>query len=96
MSNKDVFHFYLKRSGWPLTDSVGYCSGKKSFCPRCGSDKIIIFFKPGFLGIKQGRWCDLMDKNNFKLCDDFNIIKKSNYNPNWVCKNCYNGGVILK
>jgi len=90
------FHFYIKRDGWPLTPSVGYCPGKKLHCPQCDSKKICIFFKPGFLGIRMGEWCRFLDKNNFELCDDYKIILKNNYTPNWVCKNCYNGGVIIK
>jgi len=90
------FHFYLKRPGWPLTDVVGYCPGIPLNCPKCGSERISIFFKPGFIGKKQSPWCDLMDKGNFSLCNDYEIIIKSNYNPNWICKNCYDGGVILK
>jgi transcription elongation factor Elf1 len=95
MSDDDTFHFYLKRSDWPLTYEVGYCPGKKFYCPRCNSDKVSIFFKPGFLGIENGKWCDYMDEKKFELCDDYQIIKKSNYHPNWICKNCYNCGVIL-
>mgnify|MGYP003975499093 FL=1 len=90
------FHFYLKRDGWPLTPHVGYCPGIKLFCPRCDYEKICIFFNPGFIGKEQTPWCELMDTGNFSLCNDYEIIKKSNYNPNWICKNCYDVGVILK
>ena len=76
------FHFYLKRPGWPLTDVVGYCPGIPLNCPKCGSERISIFFKPGFIGKKQSPWCDLMDKGNFSLFNDYEIIKKINYNPN--------------
>ncbi|MBT4327799.1 MAG: hypothetical protein HOD60_12995 [Candidatus Nitrosopelagicus sp.] len=95
-NSKDTFHFYLKRDGWPLNDVVGYSPGIKLNCPKCDSEKISIFFKPGFIGKEQTPWCDLMDDGNFLLCNDYEIIKKSNYNPNWNCKNCYDGGVILK
>ena len=95
-NSNDTFHFYLKREGWPLNDVVGYSPGIKLNCPKCDSEKISIFFKPGFIGKEQTPWCDLMDDGNFLLCNDYEIIKKSNYNPNWNCKNCYDGGVILK
>ena len=95
-NSDDTFHFYLKRDGWPLNDVVGYSPGIKLNCPKCNSEKISIFFKPGFIGKEQTPWCDLMDDGNFLLCNDYEIIKKSNYNPNWNCKNCYDGGVILK
>jgi len=95
-NSDDTFHFYLKRDGWPLNDVVGYSPGIKLNCPKCNSDKISIFFKPGFIGKEQTPWCNLIDDGNFSLCNDYEIIKKSNYNPNWNCKNCYDGGVILK
>jgi len=94
--SENKFQFYLKRDGWALTDEVGYCTGKKSSCPTCNSDKISIFFKPGFLGKENGKWCDYMDNNDFTLCNDYKIILKSNFNPNWVCKDCHDCGVISK
>ena len=98
MNNRDCnsFHFYIKRPGWPMTYLVAYCPGVKLNCPRCDSEKITIFFKPGFIGKKQNIWCEIMDENNFELCDNYDLIMKCNYHPNWICKNCYNGWVILK
>ena len=90
------FHFYIKREGWPLTYMVGYCPGIKLNCPTCNSEKISIFFKPGFIGKEQTPWCKLMDTGNFSLCNAYEIIMNSNYSPNWICKDCYDGGVILK
>lgn len=89
------FQFYLKREGWPITDLVAYCPGFKKTCSRCKSDKICIFFKPGFIGKETSKWCEYMDEGNFELCDDYKIILTKNYNPNWICKSCYNGGVII-
>ena len=79
-----------------MTHTVGYCPGKKSACPRCMSNKVSIFFKPGFLGRKMNQWCELMDKHDFELNDSYETILQNNFAPNWICKNCYNGGVILK
>jgi ssDNA-binding Zn-finger/Zn-ribbon topoisomerase 1 len=90
------YHFYFKRPGWALTYVSGYSPGIKLNCPKCNSEEISIFFKPGFIGKEQSPWCKLMDDGNFSLCNDWEIIKKSNYHPNWNCKNCYDGGVILK
>lgn len=91
------FHFYLQSDrGYSLTDEFGYSSGKKLNCPTCDSERISIFFKRGFLGIKRGQWCEFMSENNFELCNDYEIIKKCNFNPNWICKNCHDCGVILK
>ena len=88
------FHFYIKREGWPLTYMVGYCPGIKLNCPTCNSEKISIFFKPGFIGKEQTPWCKLMDTGNFSLCNDYEIIMNSNYSPNWICKDCHDCGVI--
>jgi len=30
------------------------------------------------------------------LNDSYETILQNNFAPNWICKNCYNGGVILK
>ncbi len=79
-----------------MSDEVGYSPGKKLYCPKCNSEKISIFFKPGFSGKDLGNWCDYLAENNFELCNKWEIIKKSNYNPNWICKDCYDGGVILR
>ena len=92
----DEFHFFITRPGWLLTDEVGYSVGREIHCPRCDSRKISIFFKPGFLGIEIGKWCEYMDKHDFQLCNIFTVIKKHNLNPTWICKDCYDGGVILK
>lgn len=93
----DSFHFFIQNNdGYPLTDEVGHSTGKQLNCPTCNFKRISIFFKRGFKGIKVGQWCEFMNENNFELCNDWEIIKKSNYHPNWICKNCYDGGVILK
>ena len=91
------FHFYLQSDrGYSLTDEFGYSSGKKLNCPTCDSEIISVFFKRGFLGIKRGQWCELMHNDDFLLCNNYKIIMKSNYHPNWICKECHDCGVILK
>ena len=92
----DKFTFYLNRDGWPLTDSVGFSPGKTLNCPVCNSTKISIFFKPGFIGKDIGRWCDFIQENDFDLSDSFDIINEKNFNPTWICKDCYNGGVVVE
>jgi len=89
-------HFYIKRDGWPLTPIVGYCPGVTPPCPTCNSQKICIFFKAGFVGKNQSKWEEIMTPDNFELCNDYEIIMKSNFHPNWICKDCYDGGVVLE
>jgi hypothetical protein len=93
---ENSFHFYLENNrGYPISDEVGVSFGKKLNCPTCDSEKISIFFKPGFRGINMELWKEIMEKNNFELCNEYNTIIKCNFHPNWICKDCYDCGVIL-
>ncbi len=92
----DTFHFFLQNNdGLPLTYQVGYSTGKTINCPKCNSEKVCIFFKRGFNGVKRMQWYDFLNENNFKLCSDWEIIKKHDFNPNWICKDCFDGGVVI-
>ena len=90
------FHFYLTNSGWPLTNEVSYSPGKKFNCPRCDSTKISFVFKPGFRGKDIESWCSIIHDDTVELCNVYEIIVKNNYCPNWICKDCYDAGVILE
>lgn len=95
--DKNSFHFYLQSdTGYPLTDEVGVFFGNKIClnCPTCNSEKISIFFKRGFQGIKISKWEEIIEKNNFELCNEYETIIKCNFHPNWICKECHDCGVI--
>ena len=90
------FSFYLKGPGLPLSDEVGFFPGKKFHCPRCDSVQISIVFKPGFRGCEIERWGEIICKKKISFCNEINIIKKCNFNPCWLCKDCYDAGVVIQ
>ena len=79
-----------------------YSSGIPTFCPKCNSDGIVIFFGTKFPNNLRGNWKEKIRAKKTKLCNDWGVILKtmasngctSNSNPNWICKDCYDGGVI--
>jgi transcription elongation factor Elf1 len=92
----DIFEFYLKNPDRHLTGEVGYSPGRKFSCPRCDSLEISLFFKPGFPGREIENWRSIIKNGTIELCNKYEIIIKHNNHPNWICKNCYDGGVVLK
>ena len=92
----DEFHFYIINPGWPLTPEIVYSPGKKFNCTRCGSTKINFIFKPGFRGKDIESWCSIIHDGAIELCNQYQIIMKNNFCPLWICKDCYDGGVILE
>ena len=92
----DEFHFYIINPDWPLTHEVIYSPGKKFNCPGCGFTKITFVFKRGFRGKDIESWCSIIHDDTIELCNDYAIIMKNNYCPLWICKDCYDGGVVLK
>ncbi len=91
----NTFHFYIDNNRY-LTAEVGYSPGKKFNCPRCNSEKITFLFKPGFRGIDIQSWCSIIHDEIIELCNVYQIIMKNNFSPLWLCKDCYDGGVVLK
>ena len=82
----------------------GYFAGFAILCTKCKSDKIVIFFVDGFQGKLRGEWKEKIRARKTKLSDKCDIIAKftpksktvgSTINPNWICKNCYTGGVVI-
>ena len=92
----DEFHFYIINPGWPLTPEIVYSPGKKFNCPRCDSTKITFVFKRGFRGKDIELWCSIIHNETVELCNEYQIIMKNNYSPLWLCKDCYDGGVVLE
>ena len=83
---------------------VSYSSGIPTFCPKCNSENILIFFGRDFPPNLIENWCEKIHADKVILCNQWEIILKtmsskgctSNSNPNWVCKNCYDGGVVIE
>ena len=87
---------------------VQICStspGYPVYCPRCNSTNVLIFFDPRFTPRLQTRWDDLIDEKRILLENRWEKIKGENHwgklekeseKPNWICKDCYDGGIILE
>ena len=92
----------------PHTKKVQICStspGYPVYCPRCNSTNVLIFFDPRFTPKLQSKWDELIDEKRIflenrweKIKDEnqWNELEKGSEKPNWICKNCYDGGVILE
>jgi len=79
--------------------------GYHMYCPKCNSTKVLIFFDPRFTPKLQSKWDKLIDEKGIFLENKWEKIKgenqwatleKDSEKPNWICKNCHDGGVILK
>lgn len=80
-----------------------YSPGNFIFCPKCNSDRVVIFFGNEFPNNLKGVWQEKIHAKKTILCNEWVIIQKtmsfnvctSNSNPNWICKECHDGGVII-
>ena len=75
------------------------------YCPKCNSDRVVIFFDPKFVGRFMNKWDELIDERKITLENSWNKIKTENQwgiidpkdaKPNWLCKECYDGGILLE
>ncbi len=83
----------------------GYFPGLNILCVQCQSDQIVIFFIDGFQGKLRGEWKEKIRAGKTILSNNWDVITKfssksntvgSTTNPNWICKNCHDGGVIIE
>ena len=80
-----------------------YSSGIPTLCTKCNSDRTVIFFGHNFTPRLIGDWQEKIHNKQTVLCDKLEIIQKftpknqvtSLSNPNWVCKQCFNGGIVM-
>ena len=87
---------------------VQICStspGYPVYCPKCNSTNVLIFYDPRFTPRLQTKWDELIDQKRIllenmweKIKDENNWgkLQKGSEKPNWICKDCYDGGVILE
>ena len=82
-----------------------YSPGHPTHCPKCNSDKVVIFFDPRFVPRFRGEWKELIRNKKTALENRWEKIKTENRwwkmdeksaKPNWICKDCYEGGVVLE
>ena len=87
---------------------VQICStspGYPVYCPKCDSTNVLIFYDPRFTPRLQTKWDDLIDgkrillENMWEKIKDENqweVLVKGSEKPNWICKDCYDGGIIVE
>ena len=87
---------------------VQICStspGYPVYCPKCNSTNVLIFYDPRFTPRLQSKWDALIDQKLILLENEWEKIKNENHwgklqkdseKPNWICKDCYDGGIILE
>ena len=92
----------------PHTKKVQICStspGYPVYCPKCNSTNVLIFYDPRFTPRLQSKWDSLIDEKRILLENRWEKIKDENHwgklekdseKPNWICKDCYDGGIILE
>jgi len=92
----------------PHTKKVQICStspGYLVYCPKCNSTNVLIFYDPRFTPRLQSRWDNLIDQkliifeNRWEKIKDENHwgkLEKDSEKPNWICKDCYDGGIIVE
>jgi len=80
-----------------------YFPGYDIFCPKCNSNRTVIFFDLKMLSRLTREWKEKINERKFVLSNQWEIIlehtPKNNItsysNPNWVCKKCFDGGVVI-
>ena len=92
----------------PHSKKVQICStspGYPVYCPKCNSTNVLIFYDPRFTPRLQSKWDYLIDEKRILLENEWEKIKDENHwgklqkdseKPNWICKNCYDGGIIVE
>jgi len=92
----------------PHTKKVQICSTSPRYpvyCPKCNSTNVLIFYDPRFTPRLQSKWDELIDEKRILLENRWEKIKDENQwgklekdseKPNWICKDCYDGGIILE
>jgi len=96
-----VYDKPLRKKAMISSTSPGY----PVHCPKCNSTNVLIFYDPRFTPRLQNKWDKLIDEKRILLENKWEKIKgenqwetleKDSEKPNWVCKSCHDGGVILK
>ena len=92
----------------PRRKKVQICStspGYPVYCPKCNSTNVLIFYDPRFTPRLQTKWDELIDQkrilleNRWEKIKDENqweVLVKGSEKPNWICKDCYDGGIIVE
>ena len=91
----------------PLRKKVMIASispGYPVYCPKCNSTRVVLFYDPRFTPRLQSKWDILIDEKRILLENRWEKIKyenkwgkleKDSEKPNWICKDCFDGGVVI-
>jgi hypothetical protein len=91
--NRKKIMIYSTSPGYPV------------YCPKCNSTNVLIFYDPRFTPRFQTKWDELIDEKRILLENrwvkiknenNWDALEKGSEKPNWICKNCYDGGIILE
>ncbi len=83
---------------------VSYSPGYTIHCPKCNGTKVVLFFDPRFEARYRTKWNELIKEKKIILENRWSKIKAENdwenidpkdAMPNWICKDCYDGGVLI-
>jgi len=75
------------------------------YSPKCNSTRVEIFYDPRFTPRVQSKWDKLIGEKRMRLEkrekkikeeNQWGTLKKDSEKPNWICKDCYDGGVSLE
>ena len=84
---------------------VSYSPGYPIYCPKCNRTRVLLFFDLRFEARYETKWNELIDEKKIILENRWSKIKvENNWGnidpkdavPNWLCKECHDGGVILE
>ena len=84
---------------------VSYSPGYPIQCPKCNETRVLLFFDLRFEARYETKWNELIDEKKIILENRWSKIKvENNWGnidpkdavPNWLCKECYDGGIILE
>lgn len=73
---------------------IYYSPGVDYLCPKCNSDKVRFFFDA-----KCSGWFEsmkLIRDKKISLSESYEEYEKHPTSAKWICKTCYNGGIVLK
>jgi hypothetical protein len=84
---------------------VSYSPGYPIHCPKCNGTRVLLFFDLRFEARYEAKWNELIDEkkiilenrwSKIKVENNWEVIDPKDAVPNWNCKECYDGGVILE
>ena len=70
-----------------------YSPGVEYLCPRCDSDMVRFVFDENYRGLHYAT--ELIKEKKVCLSKSFDDYNANTTSPKWICKKCYDCGIIL-